>query len=155
MFLSLVPKTYFTNREFSFTLKDDIYIRYQSFGDQQEMEKEIQKRCPYKIDIGAVFTHRVGCSQLYMVPQRWNFITGSKNCFYEIFARNCAPGQGCKFSGNCLNSGFHEVQIPALLFIFSVFWRILAQIYALFQVFSFRSAYIPVQGHTCSRSMLL
>ncbi|CAC5374632.1 PRI1 [Mytilus coruscus] len=53
-----VPKNYFCNREFSFTLKDDVYIRYQSFSDQQELEKEIQKRCPYKIDIGAVFTHR-------------------------------------------------------------------------------------------------
>ncbi|XP_041374260.1 DNA primase small subunit-like [Gigantopelta aegis] len=53
-----VPKHYFTNREFSFTLKDDVYIRYQSFPDQQDLEKEIQKRCPYKIDIGAVFSHR-------------------------------------------------------------------------------------------------
>ncbi|XP_076458358.1 DNA primase small subunit-like [Babylonia areolata] len=53
-----VPKTYFTNREFSFTLKDDVYLRYQSFTDQQDLEKEIQKRCPYKIDIGAVFSHR-------------------------------------------------------------------------------------------------
>ncbi|XP_048779196.2 DNA primase small subunit-like isoform X2 [Ostrea edulis] len=53
-----VPKTYFANREFSFTLKDDVYIRYQSFSDQQELEKEIQKRCPYKIDIGAVFSHK-------------------------------------------------------------------------------------------------
>ncbi|KAL3854333.1 hypothetical protein ACJMK2_013607 [Sinanodonta woodiana] len=51
-------KNYFTHREFSFTLKDDVYIRYQSFSDQQDLEKEIQKRCPYKIDIGAVFTHR-------------------------------------------------------------------------------------------------
>ncbi|XP_071495058.1 DNA primase small subunit-like [Diadema antillarum] len=53
-----VPKTYFPHREFSFTLENDIYIRYQSFADQSEMEKEIQKRCPYKIDIGAVFTHK-------------------------------------------------------------------------------------------------
>ncbi|KAH3697398.1 hypothetical protein DPMN_084899 [Dreissena polymorpha] len=53
-----VPKDYFSKREFSFTLKDDIYIRYQSFSNQDEMEKEIQKRCPYKIDIGAVFSHR-------------------------------------------------------------------------------------------------
>lgn len=55
----IVPKTYFVHREFSFTLKDDVYLRYQSFADQQELEKEILKRNPYKIDIGAVFTHKV------------------------------------------------------------------------------------------------
>ena len=54
----IVPKTYFVHREFSFTLKDDVYVRYQSFADQQELEKEILKRNPYKIDIGAVFTHK-------------------------------------------------------------------------------------------------
>ncbi len=52
-------KSVFQNREFSFTLKDDVYIRYQSFADVTEMTKEIQKRCPYKIDIGAVFTAMV------------------------------------------------------------------------------------------------
>lgn len=54
-----VPKTYFTHREFSFTLKDDIYVRYLSFADLDEFEKELQRRCPYKIDIGAVFSNRV------------------------------------------------------------------------------------------------
>ncbi|XP_078344982.1 DNA primase small subunit-like isoform X2 [Oculina patagonica] len=53
-----VPKTYLMHREFSFTLKDDVYLRYQSFADLQELEKEILKRNPYKIDIGAVFTHK-------------------------------------------------------------------------------------------------
>ncbi|RXG60656.1 DNA primase small subunit, partial [Armadillidium vulgare] len=53
-----VPKNYFPHREFSFTLADDIYLRYQSFKDKEEMEKEIQKVCPYKIDVGAVFSFR-------------------------------------------------------------------------------------------------
>ena len=55
----LDPHLYYAKREFSFTLKDDVYIRYLSFADREEMEKEILKREPYKIDIGAVFSLKV------------------------------------------------------------------------------------------------
>eukprot|EP00903_Cladosiphon_okamuranus_P005723 g5681.t1 len=47
---------FFSKREFSFTIEDDVYIRYQCFADQKEFEQQVQRKQPHKIDIGAVFT---------------------------------------------------------------------------------------------------
>lgn len=49
----------FSNREFSFTLEDDVYVRYQSYDSCTALKEGIRKNCPYKIDIGAIFNHRV------------------------------------------------------------------------------------------------
>lgn len=54
---SEVQKENFHRREFSFTLKDDIYLRYQTFYDWQDFEKELLRRLPIKIDIGSIYNH--------------------------------------------------------------------------------------------------
>lgn len=54
----LAEEGIFSNREFSFTLQDDVYIRYLSFENQSELEKEICNRNPFKIDIGPVMNIR-------------------------------------------------------------------------------------------------
>ncbi|KAI5641781.1 DNA primase small subunit domain-containing protein [Phthorimaea operculella] len=43
------------NRELSFTLADDVYLRYLSITNQKELQTLLQKKCPYKLDIGAVY----------------------------------------------------------------------------------------------------
>lgn len=50
----------FANREFSFTIEptagEEIYLRYQSFANEEEMKQSIMKRSPKKIDIGAIYS---------------------------------------------------------------------------------------------------
>lgn len=43
-------------REISFTLEDDVYVRYQSYKSADELRKGICTRLPHKIDIGPVYT---------------------------------------------------------------------------------------------------
>lgn len=50
-----VVPDYFKRREFSFTLEGDIYLRYQSFSDADEMQRALISKNPVKIDVGAVF----------------------------------------------------------------------------------------------------
>ncbi|XP_024945620.1 DNA primase small subunit [Cephus cinctus] len=45
----------FERREFSFTIADDIYIRYKSFANSKHLEIEIKRLMPHKIDIGAIY----------------------------------------------------------------------------------------------------
>ncbi|KAJ1951136.1 p48 polypeptide of DNA primase, partial [Linderina pennispora] len=46
----------FTHREFAFTIRDGIYIRYQSFKDCEEFQRELARLIPTRFEIGAVFT---------------------------------------------------------------------------------------------------
>ncbi|KAI5693340.1 hypothetical protein M8J76_000259 [Diaphorina citri] len=45
----------FRKREFSFTLNGDIYARYISYNSPNELKKDLIKRCPQKIDLGAIY----------------------------------------------------------------------------------------------------
>lgn len=53
------PTRLFTNREFAFTVKDDIYLRYLSFSSWEEWKKETLRLNPSRFEIGAVYTARV------------------------------------------------------------------------------------------------
>nr|GEV03652.1 DNA primase small subunit [Tanacetum cinerariifolium] len=48
-------QSYIGRREFSFTLDNDVYLRFQSFKDGSDLKRGIKEYCPFKIDIGPVY----------------------------------------------------------------------------------------------------
>lgn len=54
-----VRRDYFLKREFTFTMANDVYIRYLSFRDEAALMKAVNARMPEKIDIGPVYNQTV------------------------------------------------------------------------------------------------
>ncbi|KAJ3090241.1 primase, DNA, polypeptide 1 (49kDa) [Quaeritorhiza haematococci] len=50
-----LKQNYFCNREISYTLPSEAYIRFKSYRDLDEFRTECIRLCPIKIDIGAVY----------------------------------------------------------------------------------------------------
>lgn len=72
----------FQRREFSFTLQDDIYLRYQSYDDLNKFKEDLVKKLPIKIDIGGVYTQIVN-----------EYIFEAKNFIYIwVELKNKSPG---------------------------------------------------------------
>ena len=65
----------FECRELSFTLENDIYLRYLCFYNDEEFKKELIKRTPEKIDIGARFN---------TLPKLNKTISDARN-FYPVY----------------------------------------------------------------------
>ncbi|CUA68839.1 DNA primase small subunit [Rhizoctonia solani] len=52
------PSRLITNREFALTLQGDVYLRYNSFSNADEMKKEICRYNPTRFEIGPVYSAR-------------------------------------------------------------------------------------------------
>lgn len=53
------PSKNMTNREFSFTLQNDVYLRYKSFSTADELKKDVVLHNPSRFEIGPVYSARV------------------------------------------------------------------------------------------------
>ncbi|KAJ0974676.1 hypothetical protein J5N97_016641 [Dioscorea zingiberensis] len=69
-------------REFSFTLEKDIYVRYLSFNNVTEFENSIKKECPFKIDIGPVYS--VDLAKRHAYAQGGGFTPVERELIFDI-----------------------------------------------------------------------
>lgn len=53
------PTILFVNREFAFTLQGDVYLRYNSFANADELKKQVCTLNPTRFEIGPVYSARV------------------------------------------------------------------------------------------------
>ena len=59
------PTKLFTHREFAFTLQGDVYLRYNSFANAEELKKQVCTLNPTRFEIGPVYSARVSILSLY------------------------------------------------------------------------------------------
>ncbi|XP_003748121.1 DNA primase small subunit [Galendromus occidentalis] len=107
-------ESYFVNREFSFTLEGDLYLRFLSFKDQKMLKAELVKNNPIKIDLGAVYDNisdkqnrkprereyvldidmtdfddvRICCKDADICPRCWPFMTIAIRCLHAALTED-------------------------------------------------------------------
>lgn len=72
---------YFSNREFSFTLENEVYCRYLCFKSAKDFKDNLVDRVPFKIDIGAVFNMQ---PSRHIEAEKTSFIPLEKEMVFDI-----------------------------------------------------------------------
>lgn len=86
-----------SRREFSFTLEDDIYVRYQSFSSANDFESTVCKNNPCKIDIGAVYNIRPSTKNAVssFFPVQREFVFDIDMTDYDDMRQCCSEANIC------------------------------------------------------------
>ncbi|PVU96463.1 hypothetical protein BB559_002383 [Furculomyces boomerangus] len=88
------------NREFSFTIQNDIYIRYQSFNSEEDFKRDVIQKCPNKIDIGAVYNIAPKLAKTVhagvMKPLEKELVFDIDMTDYDEIRTCCSGGDICK-----------------------------------------------------------
>ena len=90
-----ISSTYFHNREFSFTLANDVYCRYLCFKTAEQFKETLVDRVPFKIDIGAVYNlppdrHNATDKKAFVPTQKEMVFDIDMNDYDDV--RTCCTG---------------------------------------------------------------
>ena len=100
--------TYFHQREFSFTLANDVYCRYLCFKNANHFKEVLCERVPHKIDIGAVYN---------IAPDRHNasdkkaFVPTAKEMVFDIDMNDYDDVRTCCQGANVCERCFAYLKI--------------------------------------------
>ncbi|CCW72312.1 unnamed protein product [Phytomonas sp. Hart1] len=85
---------YLARREFCFTLRGDIFTRFRSFLNAQELREELIKCSPEKIDVGGVYNIRPNSKQSFVniSPQERELVFDIDMSDYDS-VRSCCSGK--------------------------------------------------------------
>ncbi|KAI8971782.1 hypothetical protein BDF20DRAFT_824673 [Mycotypha africana] len=93
------PSQNFTHREFSFTLNNDRYLRFNSYDNQESLRKDIERFQPVKIDIGAIYAVRprdkATVSELSFKAHAKEFVIDIDLTDYDEIRTCCSGGDIC------------------------------------------------------------
>lgn len=91
------PTRNFTHREFAFTLLNDVYIRYNSFGTWEEWKREVVRLNPARFEVGPVYSAKPKDRK---TVQKAAFKPVSRELVFDIdmtdydAVRTCCSGKG-------------------------------------------------------------
>lgn len=90
-----ISSNYFHNREFSFTLANDVYCRYLCFKTAEQFRETLIDRVPFKIDIGAVYNippdrHNAADKKAFVPTQKEMVFDIDMNDYDDV--RSCCTG---------------------------------------------------------------
>ena len=107
-----ISSNYFHNREFSFTLANDVYCRYLCFKTAQQFKETLVDRVPFKIDIGAVYN---------MAPDRHNaadkkaFVPTHKEMVFDIDMNDYDDVRTCCTGANVCSKCWEYLKIAMIV----------------------------------------
>ena len=107
-----IQSQYFHNREFSFTLANDVYCRYLCFKTAEQFKETLVSRVPYKIDIGAVYN---------IPPDRHNasdkkaFVPTNKEMVFDIDMNDYDDVRTCCKGANVCELCFEYLKVAMVV----------------------------------------
>ncbi|KAJ3511223.1 hypothetical protein NLJ89_g4221 [Agrocybe chaxingu] len=107
------PSRLFTHREFAFTLQGDVYLRYQSFNNADELKRQVCQLNPTRFEIGPVYSARPRDKKTIragaLSPQQRELVFDIDMTDYDLIRTCCKDAGICKKCWGFIAAAVHVI----------------------------------------------